>query len=722
MKKNIYFGQFLLRNKVITLDQLQIALKAQSDMGVSIGQFGKKLGLFTEREIKQILLTQWQINKPFGQIAVLLGIITADQMDDLVEQHSQFHTNLGDVLVEQGFLNEATLSAWLKRFNQQKHGSKDIIQALSKVELFSNLNDQELTTIGLHLRIHYYNANDIIYNEGDPSNDLFIIESGSVQIIRYLAPGKTTKHNASDTENFGVYSLLTRKPRNEKATANTNSTIWQLSWEDLHSLLMENPRLSTTALKHLTTNIKDMIVAVKDEYSIEKEYIAALIVDTSIEYCESLAYTIVEHVAKEISKDTLFISCIQDDPHDSSVLLKRPDGLKEEIGLFHVDLYKYTSLHDIETLLENCQSYQMSFGCIIVLVSIEAEKLAKRILRVCHKTVIFPQEQSIHLLFKYFDPKRDQVYFVRSHKGTLNDTTYKQQLLAAPNVAVHSIFDWQDTTNIATQIVRWFLGRTIGFAFGGGGARSMTLVGVIEVIQKEGIPIDIISGASGGSLYAALVALGYDAKIIAEITSKSIKYGKSHPFNDYSLGFKSFIKGNKYRSMLQEVLGERQSYDTLIPLYIVATNLDNGDEVIMNDCLLWQSIYVSTTIPGYLPVIPVNDMRLVDGSLVNNIPSTILKKYGADLVVSVNLSPKMEQSPIVTTSIPSVLGRSIDILMHQSAEVRSRYTDIEIRPQLQEYGMFDFKKGMEMYERGRMAAYEKLDEIKSKLDTLYRRL
>jgi predicted acylesterase/phospholipase RssA len=103
---------------------------------------------------------------------------------------------------------------------------------------------------------------------------------------------------------------------------------------------------------------------------------------------------------------------------------------------------------------------------------------------------------------------------------------------------------------------------------------------------------------------------------------------------------------------------------------------------------------------------------------VNNVPSTVLKNFGADLVLSVNCSPDLSSTPLSSSNLPSLFGRSIDILVQHSVGLRSHYTDIEIRPKIKNYGLFDFKKGMEMFELGRKAALDALPQIKQKIKEL----
>ncbi|MBT7408934.1 MAG: hypothetical protein HN826_04465, partial [Methylococcales bacterium] len=288
------------------------------------------------------------------------------------------------------------------------------------------------------------------------------------------------------------------------------------------------------------------------------------------------------------------------------------------------------------------------------------------------------------------------------------------------NIIVPSMYYLDDINRTNSGIIRWLLGRTIGLAFGGGGARTMVNAGILEVFDENDITFDLVSGTSGGALFGALYAIGLTAAEIKESVSKSIAFGKDSPANDYSLTLKTIIKGKKYKKLLRRVFGDKSSCSTRIPLYSIATDINNGKEVIVNRCQLWESVYVSSAIPGYSPLININGKLLGEGGLVNNVPSTVLKKSGADLVISVNCSPDLRHTPVTSTSLPAMFGRSLDILIQQSVQLRSHYTDVEIRPDIRSYGLFDFKKGMEMFDIGRTAAEEMLPEIKEKIGKLNR--
>ena len=168
--KNEVFGQFLIRNQVITEKQLDEALKIQKDTGLSFGELCMAKEALTETQVKKILRQQWQQHKHFGEIAIELKLLTQEQVDQLLKIQELFHSPLGRVLTNQNILTQTELEPWLQQFKDECNSDKDVLAALKNVDLFSGLSTNELAKISFALDIKTYENEEIIYKEGDPSH------------------------------------------------------------------------------------------------------------------------------------------------------------------------------------------------------------------------------------------------------------------------------------------------------------------------------------------------------------------------------------------------------------------------------------------------------------------------------------------------------------------------------------------------------------------------
>lgn len=720
MREQNLFGQFLLKHNAITKEQLSYALKVQLDSGISIGELALSKAMLTEDEVKRVLRSQWKTHQHFGEIAQSMKLLNKSQVVELLNTQKMFHMPLGEILIKEGHISRTELTPLLQQHKMAKYESKDVLPALKKVDLFSSLKVKELAQISLLLRIMTFDDEAIIYKEGDASEYLYLIESGTVEITMQSGTDRVDVNVLIDWNNFGLYSLLNRKPHVEMAKAIGKVTLWCLSWEDLHGLLVEYPSLSVTALKLLSGSIDDIVFSFCDEQEISDLYITAVIYDENIAHGRDYVNAIVKQTSADISGRTLLLECFGGTGADYSkqqILELLPLPMDERHDLYSMTLPRLIAIDDLKEVMRAQQRRKNNFSCIMILLSTQSTKLCREVITITKKSVMLLLHQ-IPELEQVLVSERDRMFFVQERPESINIDSYRDNAPLTSRFSVPSMFYLDGIDASVNSIARWLLCRTIGLTFGGGGARTITNVGILELFDEEGISFDFVSGTSGGALFGGLYAIGLNAQEIKQAISKSIEFGKDSPANDYNLTMKTIIKGKKYKRLLKRVFGERFSCGTRIPLYAIATDINCGREVIVNRCHLWEAVYVSSAIPGYSPLMEINGRLLGEGGLVNNVPSTVLKESGADLVISVNCSQDIARAPLTSTTLPSMFSRSLDILIQQSVQLRAHYTDIEIRPDIKPYGLFDFKKGMEMFDIGRVAALEHIDEIKAKIAAL----
>ena len=173
----------------------------------------------------------------------------------------------------------------------------------------------------------------------------------------------------------------------------------------------------------------------------------------------------------------------------------------------------------------------------------------------------------------------------------------------------------------------------IGVAFGGGGARGFTHLGVIKAFEEFGLKFDFIAGTSAGSLVGAFYANGYDFKqmyeIVKNLREKDIRRNLI-PFTPSKLdGVGEIIINN---------LGDINIEDLKTPFAAVAVDIKSTKEIVLAKGNLTKAVLGSCAVPGvFLPVI-YDDMILCDGGLQNTIPSDVPRYFGCDYVIAVDVN------------------------------------------------------------------------------------
>jgi len=270
--------------------------------------------------------------------------------------------------------------------------------------------------------------------------------------------------------------------------------------------------------------------------------------------------------------------------------------------------------------------------------------------------------------------------------------------------------------------------KKIGLALSGGAARGLAHVGVLEVLQKEGIPIDMIAGTSAGAVMGAIYASGQDINKIIE-NALDASWKRLAPLIDPSLPRTGFLKGRKIRDLIAGFIGGNIRFSDLkIPFACVASDIDTGEEVVINSGSVPEALRASISIPGIFTVVKREGRYLVDGGLTTPVPVNVVKQMGADLVIAINVNPdvsvrmgKTYRQRVEAHKEPNifqVMMQSIYITTYSLARTSLGEADIVIEPDLAHIGAGDFTKAEELITRGQQAAQEAIPEIKRKLGKL----
>jgi NTE family protein len=264
--------------------------------------------------------------------------------------------------------------------------------------------------------------------------------------------------------------------------------------------------------------------------------------------------------------------------------------------------------------------------------------------------------------------------------------------------------------------------KKVGLALGGGYARGLAHIGVIELLEKEGIPIDIIAGTSIGAVVGALYASKLDIYEIKKL-AKQLDFVGVTSLVDLTVPKSGILGGKRITNLLHRLLGDIQFTETKIPLGCVATDITTGDEVILSEGSVLEAVRASISIPVIFSVVKKQNRYLVDGGLVNPVPVSVARKMGADFVIAVDVTPdKIERANYLKENVenkpPSlfhVMVQSIYVTTYLSARKVSEGADDIIHPHLAHIGPSEFHRARECILEGEMAAADCVGEIKRKL-------
>ena len=268
--------------------------------------------------------------------------------------------------------------------------------------------------------------------------------------------------------------------------------------------------------------------------------------------------------------------------------------------------------------------------------------------------------------------------------------------------------------------------KKIGLALGTGAARGMAHIGVLSVLQKEGIPIDMIAGTSIGAAIGALYAQGKDPSQIKKLVL-DLRWMRLAPLADLTLPKTGLISGKKIENWFRSVIGrEVQFGDLKIPFACVATDIMTGEEVTMTEGPVVEAVRASISIPGIFTVAKREGKYLVDGGLVNPVPVSVLRRMGAEFTIAVNVMPdistqdrthRREAEFSKEPHIFQILMQSFYIGAHLLTKSSLEDANIVIEPQVAHIGPVDFRRAQECIQQGELAAQDSIRELRRQLGT-----
>jgi len=254
----------------------------------------------------------------------------------------------------------------------------------------------------------------------------------------------------------------------------------------------------------------------------------------------------------------------------------------------------------------------------------------------------------------------------------------------------------------------------IALVLGGGAARGFAHVGVIRALEQEKIPIDLVVGTSVGSLIGAIYASemnSFELEWIAFSLQKEdlFDYGVLTAMMGMGLA-----KGDKLEAFVKGKVATQDIEQLKLPFAAVATDLNWGTKVVLDRGSIARAVRASSAIPGvFQPVLHMGKL-LVDGGVVDNIPISVARAKGADLVVAVDISENVGNTNI--TNLVDVMLQAANIMFALNVEHSKRNADVLIAPKVGDVGMLDFGQKKRCMQAGIDAGRAAVPDIRKAID------
>ncbi|MCJ7565964.1 MAG: patatin-like phospholipase family protein [Anaerolineales bacterium] len=275
------------------------------------------------------------------------------------------------------------------------------------------------------------------------------------------------------------------------------------------------------------------------------------------------------------------------------------------------------------------------------------------------------------------------------------------------------------------MMFKWRKSPRVGLALSGGGARGLAHIGVLKVFEEQGVPIHALAGTSMGGLIAAAYAAGMSVSELEAAALKMTNLRELVALVDLRPPRRGLLAGEHVRKYLAKFVDEDLTFAELkLPLAMQAVDLNSGKEHTLREGNLLDAVMATSAFPGVFPPVEIQGYQLVDGGVLNNLPTELPRQLGADVVIAVYVTATVDTDQldeqtggsIITRGIAKDIMRVALIVSRAMTEVKLKETppDLLLCPPIPaKAGVFSgFTHAAEIIAAGETCARENLNKIK----------
>ena len=541
---------------------------------------------------------------------------------------------------------------------------------LRNIPFFSDLGDDVLDAISRRLQREHYHKNTTIFFEDAPGDCMYIIESGQVKVVSekegrekifgYFGPGNF----------FGEMALLLGEKRSATARVVIDADLLVLYKQDLEMLLNQYPSLAMMMTRELGRRLEH---ADREPETKEAFNLVAVLGSAAPMLARRLAQVTGEQV------------CLYDLGGLANVTLDLAALARAGVVLLHER--HAPSAEELPARLGNL--VEQFYWVLLSVAPYEAPRTLKA-MELADATVQFGAEE-----YAWIQPFASKAFW-RSASGDVS----------------------------ICRTARRIAQRQVGLALSSGNARGFAHIGTLQVLQEEGIPIDMIAATSAGAVIGALFAAGRTIPELVDFAAhvrRQYNFFTGFRYWDFRLPPRSgLIKGDMILKYFRRWLLDKTFDDLAIPLYIVATDLISGEEVVFDHGSVAEAVRASMSVIGVLEPARLSGRYLIDGGSVNPVPTQLLADKGVSIILASNVIPSLadrlhRRELRREGKLPNVMGimmGAMEIMESEIIKTRMGPVDILIQPDVARYGTFDYERANELIQRGAEATRAQIPAIK----------
>ncbi|MBI2787185.1 MAG: patatin-like phospholipase family protein [Elusimicrobia bacterium] len=658
---------------------------------------------------------------------------------------------------------------------------------LKRTPLFAGLSVEDLSKLAARLQLLSLPKGATIFKQGDESDALYLIVSGHARRYRSVEGQETLVAYLGRGDVIGETGMLTGGPRSATVRVDATSELLKLPRKDFEECLRAHPPI----LLHLSRTLASRLIEggqAAAKPSAEQARLVAfdcalprrdraliawrlgaelaaqtrkkvLVVDLAPEPGDiaraaglkpapvaetalraanlrdpsALAALAQEHPSgvrilsvspatlggRLFSQLYLFLNAVRDSHELALMCLGGPRGDVERAALTEADLI----------LMAGCDAMRPQYRHMEVEVPPLAEE-ARRILRLWIGD-LEPEDAPLLIGAERVVVPWSEAAVEAYEKDGRSDAAFAVEPKAAKALG---------------RLARRLGGVQVGLALGTGAALGHSTIGVLKVLKREGIPVDMIAGTSMGSLIAGCYAAGYEPEEIEQLAMRIDKaWVYENLFWDITVPRSGLFAGDTLLRFIRSYMGSREFSDMELPFACVAADIETGEEVVLRQGRVAEAIRASCGLPLIFEPTQLSGRWLVDGGIVNPVPTRVIADMGADILLAVNLTmpagerknkvkerhsrrlldqplnletlrqaampvlPKAFRAP----NFPEVFFQMIYTMEYEVAQSRLDIAHVTMFPDLKGFSWTELHRAGEIIAAGERAAEEALPRLKA---------
>ena len=676
---------------------------------------------------------------------------------------------------------------------------------VKKIPVFSGLNWYRVQAIARSGEIVFYKKGESVSRRGQAPDFVYFLVSGRLESYAPDASGgKDDIEFIHRGMFFGIISALTGEVHSQTFEAINDSVIFRISYSEFLRILKQSPQLGIKFSKILSQRIRSKVTRTQ---LVNRSTIIAVYAPIAGSGGSTYAVNLATSLARETGERVIWVSLRSrnvpahtpmsdieevrpqwNQPAQDIVALAKdfeliPEHIiKSDIGVDFLNVsFDKNDQSIVEHISEFISRFIDEYRYVIVDLPSDMDAVVIKTLSqsdLVHLVMVRKREalavgrsvlDRIEETFKEgFTEERVKVIIggVHAHRNISEETVRSlldydvtaflphiqrkdfDTMVNLPAVSFMGLDPASNYRKMITRISRQISGVSIGLVLGGGAAFGLAHIGVLKVLEEESIPVDIVAGSSMGALIGSLWATGYMAADIEKMAYEFKKRSNLIKLIDIVFPLSGLISGKAVMSWLRGKFGQRTFRDTKIPLKIIAYDLIHRRDLIIEQGSLVEAIRKSISIPGVFQPIVSHDQLIIDGGVMNPLPTNVLVQAGVKRIIAVNvlqtpedvikgyektrleiersLQVRFVQAPLTYMAIhlkfwvnrsffpniSDIIVRTLEASENVLAQQSGQHADIVIHPDLSGLNWYELNQAEELIKRGEAATRASLEHIR----------